>query len=145
MDKDLLEFLLVVLLSALKMGVGGMPMSYVFKFNLLKTIFSTTLGGCLGAIFFVNAGDKLLHLIKQWRKKNPRAPRPVFTVRNKLLVKIKRRYGLAGIALVTPLFLSYPLGCLIAIRYFHNKKLVISYLCASTAGWSIILSLLKMF
>ena len=128
------------------MGLGGIPLSYLLKFNLLKSVFATTLGGCAGSFVFVHTSDWLLKRAAKLKKKNktPRTKRS-FTVKNKMIVRVKIKYGLFGIAAITPLFLSYPVGCIIAMRYFKNKKKVISFLWASTATWSIILSMLKIF
>ncbi|MBL4585585.1 MAG: hypothetical protein JKX84_00800 [Flavobacteriales bacterium] len=59
---------------------------------------------------------------------------------NKLIVKIKRDYGLIGLAAVTPILLSIPLGTFLAARYFDNKRKVLTYLCASVVVWSVIVS-----
>ncbi|MFN4854923.1 MAG: hypothetical protein ACK5JC_10940 [Bacteroidota bacterium] len=146
MQQDFRELLMVILLSSLKMGLGGIPLSYLLKFNLLKSVFATTLGGCAGSFVFVHTSDWLLKRAAKLKKKNktPRTKRS-FTVKNKMIVRVKIKYGLLGIAAITPLFLSYPVGCIIAMRYFKNKKKVISFLWASTATWSIILSMLKIF
>jgi hypothetical protein len=104
------------------------------------------LGGCAGSFVFVHSSDWLLKRAAKMRKKNNTTGRKkAFTVKNKMIVRVKIKYGLLGIAAITPLFLSYPVGCIIAVRYFKNKKRVISFLWASTATWSIILSMLKIF
>jgi hypothetical protein len=146
MQQDIRELLMVILLSSLKMGLGGIPLSYLLKFNLLKSVFATTLGGCVGSFVFVHSSDWLLKRAAKMRKKNNTTGRKkAFTVKNKMIVRVKIKYGLLGIAAITPLFLSYPVGCIIAVRYFKNKKRVISFLWASTATWSIILSMLNIF
>ena len=144
MHQEIRDLLMVILLSSLKMGLGGIPFSYLLKFNLLKSVFATTLGGCAGSFVFVHASEWLLKRAAKLRKKKiTSGHKKNFTVKNKIIVRVKMKYGLLGIATITPLFLSYPVGCIIAMRYFKNKKRVISFLWASTATWSIILSMLK--
>lgn len=146
MHQEIRDLLMVILLSSLKMGLGGIPLSYLLKFNLLKSVFATTLGGCAGSFVFVHTSDWLLRRAARLRKKKiTTTNKKSFTVKNKMIVRVKIKYGLMGIAAITPLFLSYPVGCIIAVRYFKNKKKVISFLWASTAIWSIILSMLKIF
>ena len=64
----------------------------------------------------------------------------VFTWKNKMIVLTVRRFGLVGIALLTPTLLSIPVGTIIAARYFRNPRKVVGYLCASVVLWSLILS-----
>ena len=64
----------------------------------------------------------------------------VFTWKNKLIVKVKRDYGLIGLAAITPIFLSIPLGTFLAARFFHDQKKVLTYLAASVVVWSVIVS-----
>lgn len=147
--KEFLEILSVVLLSTVKMGIGGIPLSFVYKFSVLKSIATTTLGGCIGAFAFVNLSDLILKLLHKWglfHNNKPNAkPKKKFTFTNRLVVKIKHKFGLFGIAAVTPLFLSFPFGCFLAVRYFHNKKRITAYMFASTIFWSVTISLIKTF
>jgi hypothetical protein len=64
----------------------------------------------------------------------------IFTWKNKMIVKTVRQYGLLGVALLTPVILSIPLGTFIAARYFHNQAQVLKYLSASVIFWSVIIS-----
>ncbi len=80
-----------------------------------------------------NIGNKLRGNKKPKKKK-------VFTLKNKLIVRVKRDYGLIGLAAATPVLLSIPLGTFLAARYFPNPLKVISYLCASVVVWSVIVS-----
>ncbi len=64
----------------------------------------------------------------------------IFTWKNKLIVITVRRFGLVGVALLTPTLLSIPVGTLIAARYFRNPRRVVGYLCASVVLWSLIFS-----
>jgi len=57
-----------------------------------------------------------------------------------MIIHIKREYGLIGLAAVTPVLLSIPLGTFLAARFFSDKKLVIFYLSASVVVWSVIVS-----
>ena len=73
------------------------------------------------------------------KDKQPKKKR-VFTWKNKLIVKVKREYGLIGLAALTPTILSIPVGTFLAARYFSDQKKVISYLAASVIVWSVIVS-----
>ena len=70
----------------------------------------------------------------------------VFTKRNRRIVKIWLKYGLSGIAIVTPIILSIPLGTLIANNLESNKKKIFLYMFISILSWSILMtSLFEIF
>lgn len=63
--------------------------------------------------------------------------RKVFTKRNRSIVKIWKKYGLAGIAIVTPVILSIPIGTIIANSLENNKKKILLYMFLSILFWTI--------
>ncbi len=65
-------------------------------------------------------------------------PKPkVFTKRNRKLVTIWRRYGLMGIAFITPVVISIPIGTIVACRLVHDKKKIFLYMFVSIMFWSV--------
>ena len=68
-----------------------------------------------------------------------------FTRRNRRIVRIKQKYGLTGIALITPLLLSIPVGVFLVVRYYHSSKSKFLYLIAANLIWSIIYTGFYMF
>ena len=52
------------------------------------------------------------------------------------MIRIKHRFGLAGIAAITPL-ISQPIGAFFAEKFFKDKKKIILYLSISVVIWSI--------
>jgi len=63
-----------------------------------------------------------------------------FTWKNKTIVRLKNKWGLAGIIVFTPSFLSIPLGSFLASRYYKERKYVLFYLSISVIIWSFVLS-----
>jgi hypothetical protein len=56
------------------------------------------------------------------------------------------KYGLSGIAIVTPIILSIPIGTLIANNLESNKKKIFLYMFISILSWSILMtSLFEIF
>ena len=55
-----------------------------------------------------------------------------------MAIKTVRKYGLFGIAFLTPIFFSIPIGTFIALRFFPNKKKTLPVLAASVFGWSFV-------
>jgi Sec-independent protein secretion pathway component TatC len=143
----LLKILTVMGLSFVMLAKAGVPSALAFRFDFFKAVTVTTIGGILGSIFFVFLWDRILTAIKK-RKQNKQkehvAPKKKFTLQNKILIKVKRRLGLGGIAFVTPLF-SYPLGCFVAVKYYQrDKQKIIYYTVLSTLIWSVLLCSIKL-
>jgi hypothetical protein len=57
-----------------------------------------------------------------------------------MYVKIIRRYGLFGLAFITPTIISIPVGSMLAGRLFPDKREVLLYLSGSVVLWSMALS-----
>jgi hypothetical protein len=64
----------------------------------------------------------------------------IFSFKSRAMVKIRRKYGLAGIVILTPVLLSIPLGAFLAARYYGSSRFLVLYLVASVAGWSLLMS-----
>ncbi|MCC6701035.1 MAG: hypothetical protein IT221_05910 [Fluviicola sp.] len=45
-----------------------------------------------------------------------------FTKTNKLIVNIKRRFGIVGVSMFAPLFLSVPIGSIISAKFYGKDK-----------------------
>lgn len=70
----------------------------------------------------------------------------IFTSRNRRIITLKTKYGLAGIAFLTPVLLSIPIGTFIATKLVHNKSKIILYMAVSISFWALVYtSILKFF
>jgi uncharacterized membrane protein len=129
-------------MSAILFIKGGVPMALGMGFSFFESVTVTSLGGITGTIFFVFLSEKLIanyQKLKRKRieKKEIAKPKKIFTRSNRLIIKTKKRFGLAGIAFLTPLLFSFPLGCFVAVRFFKEKQKIIMYMCASVMFWSV--------
>jgi uncharacterized membrane protein len=139
------EIVSVFLLSSVKFVFGGVPLALGLGFSFFKAVTVTSLGGFIGIVFFVFLSEKLIENVKKIKEKKQIASKKIFTKKNKMIVKVKHRFGLVGIALLTPFLISIPLGCYLAVRYFKNKQRIIAYMFASILFWSIAVSSFKLF
>lgn len=141
--EKILQILLVVILSATKFVTAPIT-SLNIGFGYLDTLLITTIGGLLGVLFFFYLSAGIMKLIARFTshssKGKPTKKRKNFTWKNKLIVRIKRDYGLIGLAAITPTLLSIPLGTFLAARFFADQRKVLIYLCASVLVWSVIVS-----
>lgn len=112
----------------------------------------TTGGGITGIFIFYYAGwiiarwwQHNIAKVKSFFTKRPVSDfegehRKIFTRKNKMMVRIKQRFGLFGIAFVTPCIISIPIGTLVAIAFYPKKRQVIPYLLISLVLWSFLLN-----
>ena len=141
--KELWEILGVFALSAVKFGIAGVPAAVFAKFSFFKAVLVTTCGGITGAVVFTHLSHRIIHFYfktkDKLQSKKPAVPKKKFTATNKLIIKAKQKFGLTGIAIITPLIMSFPLGCFVAVRYFHNRQKIILFMSVCTFGWSMLL------
>lgn len=147
--ESLLEIISVFLMSTVKFVFGGVPLALGLGFSFFEAVTVTSLGGFVGVTFFVAMSDKLIAYLKKRkaRKKieNPnQIPKKAFTRTNKIIIIAKQRFGLAGISLLTPLLLSIPIGCFLAVRYFKDKQRILIYMFCAILFWSISISSFKL-
>ena len=141
--EKILQILLVIILSGTKFLTAPIT-SLNIGFGYLETLLITTIGGLIGVVFFFYLSSAIMLLVSRasskLNKKKPSKPKKKFTWKNKVIIHIKREYGLIGLAAITPIFLSIPLGTFLAARFFSDQKMVIGYLAASVVVWSVIVS-----
>lgn len=128
-------------------GKLGMPSAILlFKFNFLKVFLVTTISGFTSNVLFTYFSAAIL---KWWdgykERKHLFAKKKVFTKANRRIIKIKKRFGLVGLAFITPIFPGIPVGAFIAERFYKKKIKVIMYLNVSVVFWSITLYFLFYF
>ncbi|HET6992950.1 MAG TPA: hypothetical protein VFJ43_16580 [Bacteroidia bacterium] len=123
---------------------------YNFSFGQSFTI--TTIGGLVGIFAFYYAGTKIslwwrhsVALVKSIFIRKPVAvieskPRKIFTRRRRFVIGIKMRFGLWGIAFITPSIISIPIGTIVAANFYKKKKGVLLYLIVSLILWSLVLN-----
>lgn len=63
--------------------------------------------------------------------------------RLKKIISIKNSYGMWGLAILSPVVFSIPIGCIISSSIEHDKKKIIRYQITSVVLWSILLFGLK--
>jgi uncharacterized membrane protein len=115
--------------------------------SFMETYLCTFIGALLAAVFFyLLAGFFMARASRKRMKKRLDAlyhgyvwvePRR-FTRINKLVVFVKRKIGIYGIALYAPFFLSVPLGTIITVKFFGRNKKTFPIIVAGLAKNSLI-------
>lgn len=102
-----------------------------FKLTFWETYFSCIAGAaCCAALFYFPA--ELLMKRAKIKKYNQiqyarhhgleYKQKPIFTKLNKLIIRIKKRFGFVVIAMFAPFFLSVPLGSIVVAKFYGKEK-----------------------
>ena len=119
-------------------AVLAMQMSFV------ETIVYSNIGGILGVVVFTYFSNLFIRIKnKYWPEKWKVSPKSkkVFSKRNRRLVTIKKKFGLPGIVVLTPVLLSIPVGAYLITKYYGIKGLNLVWLTVGNMGWSVIFTL----
>lgn len=135
-NMEIAKLITVILASALKF-IGGPLTGIAIGLSWIQTAACTVTGMMLAVIGVTYAGEILRRLSKRIRKKPPRR----FNRRTRLAVKIWRKAGMAGIALLTPLILTPIGGTLLAVSYRVHRGKIFLYMLLSGLFWGIALTL----
>lgn len=125
----------------------GFPTTFIlFGNNFWLTMLIACGGGIAGNIAFTYLSAALVNGVHNYRAKRGLIhQRKIFTTFNRRIIRVRKRFGLAGIAFITPILLSTPIGALIAERFYKDKKKIILYLSAATVFWGLTLYLILYF
>lgn len=118
-------------------------------------VFLTTTSGALTSFFIFYKGSKYFIERAQNKKRNkmkklilqgkPIPPQKHFKRRNKWVVKIKKTMGIKGVAILFPLFLSIPLGSIIAAKFFGKFRATFWISLTTIVLYSLTMSIIMTF
>ncbi|QMW02422.1 hypothetical protein [Spirosoma foliorum] len=130
------KYISVIIASTIKF-VGGPLSGVTLGLTWLETAICTTVGMMLSVIVVTYAGAALQAL---WQRYRPSTPKR-FTKRTRLAIRIWKRAGLAGIALLTPLILTPIGGTIIALSFGVKRGQLMLYMLISAAAWAVVQTL----
>jgi len=154
----ILKLLTVFFVASIKY-FWATPYSIGMKLNEWETIFFMEAGGILGFLFFYYFFGFLFKELKllwpivyhftpvlfkvrfeMWRKRRKiqQLNARKFTKRNKLIVRMRKRYGMWGLVVLSPIVLSIPVGALLGNKYFRHDHHFIPYMLLSIVIWGIV-------
>lgn len=135
MNSIFFGFITVFLLSMLKCILGPMA-GLGLKLPLYIAIIANFSGMLSSVIIFSFAGDYLKQnvLDRFFPSKN------LFSKKNRRIVVIWKKYGLLGVAFLTPILLMPIGGTLIAASFGEKPLRIISFMFFSMLFWSITLT-----
>lgn len=116
--------------------VGG----YAAGLNLITTILTTVFGMMTVVFLFTFFGNWIRTKVFGRFKK-----RKINLARAERLQRIWKRYGLVGVALLTPVILTPIGGTLLAVSSGSPKDKIIYYMFISASFWSVVISMAVYF
>jgi len=133
---NILQGIVVLLLSGVKFIAGIAWAAFVGKFGFWPCVLLSVSGGMLGVYLFATLDLKILNFFNKLFKIKKRTY-VKFSKRARFMVKLKSGYGLAGIAFLTPILLQVPIGTFLAMRLIKNKWKVSLYMLFSFFFYSL--------
>lgn len=147
-SSEIAKFISAALACTISLSKIGIPtVIFIYKSNYIMALASSCTGAIFGTVVFTYL---FAGILKWWDKVkegmfSSKHPKKIFTKFNRRVIRIKHRFGLTGIAILTPIFLSIPIGAFLAERFYKDKKKVILYLGASSIAWCFILYFIFLF
>lgn len=130
------KYFSVVIASMIKF-IGGPLSGVALGLAWLETAICTTIGMMVSVVVVTYAGTALLALWQRYRREPPKR----FTKRTRLAIRIWKRSGLAGIALLTPVILTPIGGTVLAVSFGVKRGLILLYMLVSAVFWAVIQTL----
>lgn len=153
----LLKLISVFLVASIKY-FWATPYSFGLRLNEWETILIIEAGGILGFLFFYYffgflfkelklIWPKVYHFtpilfkvrFEMWlnSRRSNRINARKFTKRNKMIVRMRKRYGMWWLVILSPIMLSIPVGALLGNKYFKHNPHFIPYMLLSIFIWGI--------
>lgn len=134
MVEELIKAFSLVLLPSTVKFIFGPLAGKAAGLHLLTTILATSGGMMVSVVAFTYFGEFLkVKILSYFGKKNQR-------LSERKDSNFLKKYGLAGIALLTPIILTPIGGTLLAVGVTLNKKKILFYMLVSALFWSAIIS-----
>lgn len=103
--------------------------------TFVEIVIITSSGAALGAFIFFHFGE---FIMKKWKSKNKKKSK-VFTPFRRTIIRLKTRFGIKGLMLVSGL-LSVPIASLLCARYYKHDPSALAKLIFGFFIWSICLT-----
>lgn len=137
-----LKLATIFLFSIVKYGFGLFT-AINLDTGILPSILANLAGGAIGLLLFINFGSFITKKYYSYRYKNK--PHQRFSGWNRFLVRVRKYMGLFGIAFLSPILLTLPVGAMMALQITTNKTKIFIYMFSGCILWSSIFFLLSLY
>jgi hypothetical protein len=119
------QIVVIVLLSIFKYGIGIFS-AINSSIGFWPSILVNLIGGGIGILLFIHFGYWITKKYYDYKFKKDKYKR--FSWWNRFLVNVKRKFGLIGIAIFSPILLTIPVGVMLALQITANKYKIFRYI-----------------
>ncbi|RJE71764.1 hypothetical protein [Reichenbachiella sp. MSK19-1] len=141
MTTEIIKYLTVYLSSTIKV-IFGCLLGTGYGHHFLITGVLTTLGMMTSVYIVTYFGTNIRHASQAVLR---RKQRNIFSRKSRQYVRVWQKYGMPGIAFLTPLLLMPIGGAVIANAFGAKKKDIFKYMWISCTFWGFVLSALVKF
>ena len=134
---EVFKIILIGLLASVKYAIVVFPLLATSSRAWYLDMCIVAVGGACGVYVFTYLGAIISKYFEQFH---------FFRLKFKNLrkfIRIKNSYGLIGIAFLSPVLISIPIGCIISASFEHDKNKIIRLQLMSVIFWSVLLFGLK--
>ncbi|CAG5071922.1 hypothetical protein DYBT9623_03898 [Dyadobacter sp. CECT 9623] len=132
METTFLKYLSVALASTLKF-FGGPITGVILKLTWLETAACSAIGMMFTVLILTYIGSGIRALIQKRRKSEPKK----FTRINRIAVNIWKRFGIIGIAFLTPPLFTPIFGPILAVAFRVPKHSIFLWMTLSAVIWGL--------
>ena len=136
---EFLQWLSVIAMATVKV-IPALVMAMAYNMKHWEIFVGLATGSFIGVAFFTFFGTR----IRRWRKERNHRLGIVKTINYRKARKYKRmwiRFGLPGIAILTPIFFGPAIGALIAVIFERNQGRILLFLGVSILIWSLLFAM----
>ena len=130
------KYISVILPSMLKFMLGPLA-GIALKLTWWETTLCTIIGMMVSVVIFTFLGKVIMDSWQKFRKSTPRR----FTKSSRRAVQVYRKFGMAGIACLTPLLFTPIGGTLIATSFKIAPVKIITWMVIFAFIWGVVLTL----
>ncbi|MCE6989208.1 hypothetical protein [Dyadobacter sp. CY323] len=127
-----LKYLSVALASTLKF-FGGPITGVILKLTWIETAICSAIGMMFSVLLLTYVGSGIQALIKRYRKSKPKK----FTRTNRIAVNIWRKFGIIGIAFLTPPLFTPLFGPILAVAFKVPRGSIFLWMAISAIIWGL--------
>ena len=140
MWQEILRAIPVYFSSMLKFIFGPLG-GYAARLNLVTTILTTVAGMMTVVFLFTFFGEWMREKVFRRKVFSRFKRKKVSLERAQKLERLWKRYGLLGVALLTPIILTPIGGTVLAVSSGSPKDKIIFYMFVSASFWSVVFSM----
>lgn len=134
MESKFFKYFSVLGATMLKFILGP-TVGFASGLSYWETVIFTFLGMMLAVSLVIVLGVPFRNYLQQKFASNSKK----FTPRKRMTVKVWKKYGIIGIAFLTPLILTPIGGSIIAVSFGEKKQKIIVAMAISAMAWAVIL------